>query len=139
PERIVMVVEIILKRKGRRARAVGRKCRAAAIELLLGWRHDDNRDTAASEERERAIGQDEIVEAEGLREEGTDKATGRLARRILKFREGVEMRLADAEGGRNLLADRQPLADAIILFRLVGGLPAVDAGDHGRGDEVAFQ
>jgi hypothetical protein len=49
------------------------------------------------------------------------------------------MGLADAEGGRNLLADRQPLADAIILFRLIGGLPAIDAGDHGRSDEVAFQ
>ena len=94
-----MIVEIILKREGRRARTVGRKCRAAAIELFLGRRHDDNRDTAAGEERERVIGRDEIVEAEGFREEGPDKATGRLNRGILEIREGVEMGLANAEGG----------------------------------------
>ena len=86
-----------------------------------------------------AIGRGEVIEAEGFRQEGPHIAPRRFDRGVLKFRESVEMGLADTEGGRDLLTDRQPLAYPVVLLRLFGGLPAVDAGDHGWGDEVALQ
>ena len=139
PKRVVAVVEIVLERESRGPRTVGRKRRAAPVELFVGRRHDDDGHAAAGEEGDHAIGRHEIVEAEGFREEATHEAPRRLDRRVLQLCEGIEMGLAHAEGGRDLLADRQPLADAVVLFGLLGGLSAVDAGDHGRRDEVALE
>ena len=63
----------------------------------------------------------------------------RLDRRVLQLCKGVVMRLTHPERGRDLLANRQPLTDAVVLFGLFRGLPAVDTGDHGGSYKVALK
>ena len=139
PERVVVVVEIVLQRGGRRARAVGGERRAAPVELLVRRRGDDDRHAPAGQEGDRAMGRGEVVEAERLRQEVARETPRGFERGVLQLCERVEVGLADAEGGRDLLADRQALADSVVLLGLLGRLPAIDAGDHGGSDEVAFE
>ena len=139
PQRVVAVVEIILQRGGRRSRTVGRESLAAPVELFVGRRGDDDGHAPAGQESDRAMGGGEVVEAKGLRQEVAHEAARGFERGVRQLGEGVDVRLADAEGGRDLLADRQPLADSVIRFGLLGRLPAIDAGDHGGRDEVAFE
>ena len=114
-----MLVQVVLKREGGRARAVGRKGRAAPVEFFVRWWHDDDRHPFARDEGQSAIRGGEIVEAEGFLQEGANEAPGRLGRRICDLGEGIKMGLADAEGGRDFLADRQALANAVVEFRLL--------------------
>ena len=139
PQRVVAVVEIVLKRESRGARTVGRERRAAPIELFVGRRHDDDRNAAAGKERDNSVGWGQIVETKSFLEEVTHEATSCFDGGVFKLCEPVEMGLADAEGSRDLLADRQSLADPVVFLRLLGGLSAVDARDHRRCDEVALE
>ncbi|MCL2714319.1 MAG: hypothetical protein FWD68_06995 [Alphaproteobacteria bacterium] len=98
PQRLITVVEIVLERESGRSRSVGRKGRAAPIEIVFTWRHHDNRNATTSDERKHPIGRSKIVESEGLGKEATDKASCGLKRRILQFSETVEMGLTDPKG-----------------------------------------
>jgi hypothetical protein len=82
---------------------------------------------------------DEVVEAERLRQKVAREAASRFERGIRQLGESIDVRLANAERSRNFFADGQALADSVIRLRLLGRLPAIDAGNHRGRDEVAFE
>ena len=138
PQRLVGVVEVVLKCEGGRAGAIDGQGRAAAVQRLARRHHDDG-NAAAGDHGERRGGRRQVVEAEGLLEEAGNETAGRVLGGRLELREGIEVRLADAESGRDFLADRETLADGVVLRRLFRSVPLVDPGDHRGRDQVALE
>jgi len=113
-----MFVQVVLKCEGRRACAVGRKGRAAPVELFVRRGHNHDRHASARDEGQGVIGWFKVVKTESLLQECLDEARRRIGGGVCDLGEGVKMRLANTKGGRDFLADRQALADAVVCFDL---------------------
>ena len=140
PERLVMLVQVVLKGDGGGARAVvGREGGAAPVERLRRGNDDDRHTTATGDTGDHAGCVGKVGEAERFLQEVPHKAVSGFWRRCPQLGERIEVCLTDTEGEGDLLPDSQALADAVTLFALLRGLAMVDLRHHRRRDEIALQ
>ena len=138
PEGMVMVVEPILEGKGGGAGPIRGEGGAAALQLLP-WRRHHHGNPIPGKKGHNPIGWGKIMEAEGLSQKLPDKALRGGQGRLLAPGKLIPVGLAHPESRGDLLANRQPFADAVagagggVVF---GG---ANPGQHGGGDEVALQ
>ena len=81
----------------------------------------------------------EVIEAEGFREEVAHEAACSVSGRFFQTAEGIEMGLADAEGGGDFVADGESLTDTIGLAGILVVLRCGDFGHHGGRDQIALK